>query len=102
MSAIDLAGFSTKFATDDDPWGTFTNRDEAVKRAAIVHALGPTPLGRVLELGSGNGSNSMAMAPRSRRLDATEGTPEGTRLTARSIERWLRSRAIQLPLPAHA
>ena len=100
MSAIGLTGFSAKFAADEDPWGTFTSRDEAVKRAAILHALGPGPLGRVLELASGNGSNSRAIAPRALRLDATEGTPEGTRLTAKAIVDWPRSRAIELSLPA--
>ena len=72
MRAIDLSGFSQKFAADDDPWRTFSDRDEAVKRAAILHALGPGPLGRVLELASGNGANSRAIAPRALRLDATE------------------------------
>ena len=102
MSAIDLAGFSAKFAGDDDPWRTFSNRDEAVKRAAILHAIGPGPRGRVLELASGNGSNSAALAPRSLRLDATEGTAEGTALTARAIERWPRARALLQPLPARS
>lgn len=101
MTAIDLSGFAEKFAGDDDPWRTFSNRDEAVKRRAILHALGPGPLGRVLELASGNGSNSRAIAPRALRLDATEGTVEGTRLTARAIARWPRSRASTLALPAH-
>lgn len=98
--AIDLAGFADKFAATADPWQTFTSRDEAVKRAAILHALGPGPLGRVLELASGNGSNSAAIAPRALRLDATEGTREGTRLTAAAIARWPRARALTLALPA--
>lgn len=100
MTRIGLDGFAAKFAGDDDPWGTFSSRDEAVKRAAILHALGPGPLGRVLELASGNGSNSRAIAPRALRLDATEGTEEGTRLTARAIADWPRARAITLALPA--
>lgn len=99
MKAIDLSGFAEKFAADDDPWGTFSNRDEAVKRAAILHALGPGPLGRVLELGSGNGSNSRAIAPRALHLDATDGTAEGTRLTAQAIASWRGARAMQLALP---
>lgn len=102
MTSIDLAGFSAKFAAEDDPWRTFASRDEAVKRAAILHALGSGPLGRVLELASGNGSNSAAIAPRARRLDATEGTEEGTRLTARAIAPWPRARASRLPLPGRA
>lgn len=100
MKQIDLAGFADKFAGDDDPWRTFSSRDEAVKRAAILHALGPGPLGRVLELASGNGSNSRAIAPRALRLDATEGTAEGTRLTAEATAAWSRARAMELALPA--
>ena len=100
MTAIDLGGFAGKFADDDDPWGTFSNRDEAVKRRAIVQALGPGPIGRVLELASGNGSNSAGIAPRALRLDATAGTAEGTRLTAAAIARYPRARASRLALPA--
>ncbi|WP_419808914.1 class I SAM-dependent methyltransferase [Sphingomonas sp.] len=102
MKAIDLAGFGAKFAGEDDPWATFTARDEAVKRAAILHALGPGPWGRVLELASGNGSNSAAIAPGALRLDATEGTAEGAALTARAIERWPRATASVLVLPGRA
>jgi len=100
MTAIDLSGFASKFADDDDPWQTFSNRDEAVKRRAILHALGPGPLGRVLELASGNGSNSVALAPRALRLDATEGTGEGARLTAEAIAAYPRAEASRLALPA--
>ncbi|KTT99465.1 methyltransferase [Sphingomonas yabuuchiae] len=100
MRPIDLTDFAEKFAANDDPWRTYSDRDEAVKRAAILHALGPGPLGRVLELGSGNGSNSRAMAARALRLHATEGTPEGTALTARAVADWPRARAIRLALPA--
>lgn len=100
MRSADLSAFDGKFSADDDPWGTFTRRDEAVKRAAILKALGPGPLGRVLELASGNGSNSRAIAPRALRLDAVEGAPQGVRLTARAIARWPRARALQLLLPA--
>ncbi|MEH3107381.1 MAG: methyltransferase domain-containing protein [Sphingomonas fennica] len=101
MSAIDLAGFDARFADDPDPWSTFTDRDEAVKRQAILHALGPGPLGRVLEVAAGNGSNSAAIAPRTLRLDATEATAAGTRLTAQAIARFApRARALRLAVPA--
>ncbi len=100
MRPIDLTDFAEKFAANDDPWRTYSDRDEAVKRAAILHALGPGPLGRVLELGSGNGSNSRAIAARALRLHATEGTPEGTALTAQAVADWPRARAIRLALPA--
>ncbi|WP_375396900.1 class I SAM-dependent methyltransferase [uncultured Sphingomonas sp.] len=100
MSAAGLDQFATKFSESDDPWLTFTDRDEAMKRRAILRALGPGPIGRVLELAAGNGSNSAAIAPRALRLDATEGTQEGTQLTAEAIAPWHRARALRLALPA--
>lgn len=102
MSAIGLAGFSATFAQSEDPWCTFTDHDEAVKRTAILCALGSQCLGRVFELASGNGSNSAVIAPRALRFDATEGTTEGTRLTEQALSAWPRARAIHLPLPATA
>lgn len=100
MTAIDLAGFEAKFGADADPWSTWTNHNEAVKRVAILHALGAGPLGRVLELGAGNGSNSRPIAARALRLDATEATREGTRLVARAIAGKPGARAMRLVVPA--
>lgn len=101
MKPIDLAGFEAKFAQSDDPWSTWDKPDEVVKRHAILHALGPGPLGRVLELGAGNGSNSRSLAARALRLDATEATAHGTRLVARAITGHApRARARQLAVPA--
>ena len=96
MRPITLAGFERTFDGDSDPWATFSNGDEALKRNAILHALGPGPIGRVLELGAGNGSNSAAIAPRVLRLDATEGTGKGTALTAKALAGCPRARAIRL------
>ncbi|MBW6526372.1 class I SAM-dependent methyltransferase [Sphingomonas sp. RHCKR7] len=101
MSAITLAGFEQTFAADPDPWRTFSDRDEAVKRDAIVHALGAGAHGRVLELAAGNGSNSRALAARALRLDATEATAAGTRLVAAALAgRGARARAVRLAVPA--
>lgn len=100
MRPIGVRGFEDRFAGDADPWATFTDRDEATKRDAILHAMGPGPWGRVLELGAGNGSNSAAIGPRALRLDATEATESGTRLVARAIEQAPRARAIRLAVPA--
>lgn len=100
MKPIGLAGFEAKFGADDDPWSTWTDRDEAVKRAEILHALGPGPHGRVLELGAGNGSNSRPLAARALRLDATEATVEGTRLVARAVQDQRRAQASRLVVPA--
>lgn len=101
MRPIDVDGFEAKFAADADPWSTWSNRDEALKRGAIVRALGFGTVGRLLELGAGNGSNSLPLARRALRLDASEATREGTRLVDRAIaDRKPRARAIQLAVPA--
>ena len=100
MRAITLAGFADKFAQDSDPWSTWTAPDEVLKRQAILHALSCRPVGRVLELGAGNGSNSRAMARRGLRLDATEATAEGTRLVAKAIAACRRAKAFELVAPA--
>lgn len=101
MRPIALSGFEAKFAGDSDPWRTFSDADEALKRRAILHAMGPGPWGRVLEVAAGNGSNSAAIAPRALRLDATEATASGTALTARAIRAHpRRARAIRLAVPA--
>ncbi|MEH3039118.1 MAG: class I SAM-dependent methyltransferase [Sphingomonas paucimobilis] len=101
MRPITLRGFERAFADDPDPWRTFSDHDEAIKRAAILHAIGDVPRGRVLELAAGNGSNSRALAMRSLRLDATEATAAGTRLVASALRPHApRARAIQLAVPA--
>lgn len=100
MKPIDLAGFELTFRADADPWRTFSNRDEASKRAAIIHGLGVGPVGRVLELAAGNGSNSVSIAARVLRLDATEGTTTGTRLVAKALSNSCRACATQLALPS--
>jgi len=99
MKPITLDGFEKTFQDSNDPWATFTARDEAVKRAAILHALGTGPFGRVLELGAGNGSNSIALADRALALDATEGTSAGTALIRSALAGNRRARALQLTLP---
>lgn len=100
MRPITVDGFAAKFAENDDPWSTFTDRDEALKRRAILHAMGSGPWGRVLELAAGNGSNSAAIAPRALRLDATEATPNGVALVARAVAAQSRAQAIELVVPA--
>lgn len=100
MKPIQLSGFENKFAGNDDPWSTWTKPDEVLKRSAILHALGPGPIGRVLELGAGNGSNSHAFAGRALRLDATEATSSGTELVREATAAvGPRARAIQLVVP---
>jgi cyclopropane fatty-acyl-phospholipid synthase-like methyltransferase len=101
MRPIALSGFADKFAGDPDPWSTWTDPDEALKRDAILHALPAGRVGRMLELGAGNGSNSKALAGRALRLDATEATAEGTTLVAEAVAwRGRRARAATLVVPA--
>lgn len=100
MKPITLDGFAAKFRENDDPWSTFTDRDEALKRRAILHAMGSGPWGRVLELAAGNGSNSAAIAPRALRLDATEATSSGAALVARAVAGQSRAQAIEMVVPA--
>jgi len=100
MKPIDLDGFDRKFDEYDDPWGTFSDRDEARKREAILRGVGAAVAGRVLELAAGNGSNSVALAARALRLDATEGTASGTSLVRRVVGHNPRVRVRQLVLPA--
>ena len=100
MKPIGLDGFERMFQANGDPWRTFSDRDEARKRAAILRGMGATPIGRVLELGAGNGSNSLAIARRALRLDATEGTAAGVLLIADVLAGHPRARALRLVLPS--
>ena len=99
-AATKLSDFEEMFARTRDPWDTFVDRDERIKRRAIVHALGSAKHGRILELGAGNGSNSAALAPHARRLDSCEGTLAGTALVAEALNKYRHARALRLPLPA--
>ncbi|GAB3675684.1 class I SAM-dependent methyltransferase [Salinisphaera aquimarina] len=98
--AIDLAGFEAKFRALGDPWQTFTARDEAIKRERIVRALGNRPVARLLELGSGNGSNSQRLAARALRLDACDGSASATALTRQALAGHRHAYAWQIALPA--
>lgn len=99
--AITLDGFDAMFAGNADPWSTFAARDEAHKRGAILHALGPGPFGRMLELAAGNGSNSVELAKRALRLDATEGTEAGTALVRKAVGESCRVQVERVVLPGH-
>lgn len=96
---IDLAGFDAHFTANRDPWGTWQRRDEANKRRVILRALGPGPHARVLELASGNGSNSTALAARALALDACDGAPAAVRLTAEALAGYGHARAHHCVLP---
>lgn len=71
---ITIGGFDATFAANRDPWNTFANRDERLKRKAIVHALGPAKLGLVWEPACGNGSNIKEIASRALQLKSSDGS----------------------------
>lgn len=96
---ITLAGFEATFVGNPDPWNTFAATDERRKRHAIFHALGPHRFGRVLELASGNGSNTRALATRALRLDATDGAPRAVELTRAVVADMPRAAVRHLALP---
>ena len=98
--AIDLVGFEAKFRALGDPWHTFTARDEAIKRDRIVRAVGNRPVARLLELASGNGSNSQRLATRALRLDACDGSASATALTRKALKNFAHAHAWQIALPA--
>lgn len=99
-TAIGIAGFDKKFQEDSDPWGTFANRDEANKRRAIERAMGSRIHGRVLELASGNGSNSRMILQHSLRLVACDGATAAVALTRRELSDEPRAEVYECALPA--
>ena len=105
VDPLTLEGFEAVFRASPDPWGTRTRRDEAIKRTAILRAVGGSPSGasgcqaRLLELGSGNGSNSPALAARALRLLATDGAPSAVALTRAALTGKPRAGAALAVLP---
>ncbi|MES1926823.1 class I SAM-dependent methyltransferase [Salinisphaera sp. T31B1] len=97
--SIDLEGFQATFAANPDPWGTYIRRDEIRKRVCLLRALGPGRRARVLELASGNGANSQALASRALALDACEGTTAGVALTAAALAGRPHARVLHRVLP---
>lgn len=69
---IDAAGFEALYQDNIDPWNYAASPFEAFKRGVLLHACGPGPFGRVLELACGTGATSRALAPRCLRLTALD------------------------------
>ena len=95
----DLAHFDRIFTRAADPWGTFALRAEAFKRRGIRHALGGRAIGRLLEPGCGNGSNTRMLARLALRVDACDGAPSAVLRTAQSTKDLSGVHVHHLPLP---
>lgn len=69
---IDPAGFEAKFRESIDPWNYATSAFEARKRCVLLHACGPGPFGRGLELACAIGETTRVLAPHCLRLLAVD------------------------------
>jgi SAM-dependent methyltransferase len=69
---IDPAGFDAKFRENIDPWDYGSSPFEARKRGVLLHACGPGPFGRGLELACAIGETTRVLAPRCLRLVAVD------------------------------
>lgn len=85
MRPITLTEFEMRFRQDPDPWQTHTRRREKVKRHQLMQAAGFRRWSRALELGAGNGSNTVLLARRSLQLDACEATDSGFALIQEAV-----------------
>lgn len=96
---IGIEAFDRKFRCDPDPWGTWSGREERCKREAIMHSLSYPVVGRLLELGCGNGSNSVSLFRRSLRLDCIDGSKTAVDLTRTALGKHKNTRIFHLRLP---
>ena len=80
--AATLEHFEDLFSRSADPWQTRSSQAERYKRNTVLTLLGSACHGRVLELGCGNGSNSIGLARRALSLDACDGAREALRHAA--------------------
>ncbi|WP_405401885.1 SAM-dependent methyltransferase [Paracoccus sp. Ld10] len=73
------------YAANDDPWNHRTSKYEAAKYAASLNALGPGPFREALEIGCGNGTLAVRLAPRCTRLTVMECIPAAAKSARRAL-----------------
>ena len=95
-----LAHFDNIFSRAPDPWHTRSSHAEEHKRNTILAFLGGAPHGRVLELGCGNGSNSVHLARRALSVDACDGSDQALRRAASVVDEIPNVTLHHKPLPA--
>ena len=101
-----LSHFDNLFTFDEDPWNVRVSHAERHKRRAVDRMIGSQRLGWGLELGTGNGVTTRALAPRFAHLVAIDGSPAAVELTRRetrahdNVEVLLRVLPCALPVGA--
>lgn len=96
---IDIGGFEQRYRDEPDPWGVFTRADEHAKRAAIIKGVDRGDSSSILELGSGIGGHSSALAAISIHLDCVEATPTGAERTRERLANHKHAHVHQITLP---
>ncbi len=80
---IDPTGFEARFRETIDPWNCARSPFEVWKRSALLHACGPGPFGRGLELACAIGETTRVLAPRCLDLLAVDSSPTAVAEAAR-------------------
>lgn len=95
-----LAHFEEVFSRSADPWQTRVSHAEKYKRDTVLSMLGNGRHGRILELGCGNGSNSVGLARKALALDACDGAVMALKRAASLIGDAANVHLHHTPLPA--
>ena len=93
------AHFEALFRADADPWGYDHAWTEEAKRRAVGAALRGGRVGRLLELGCGNGASTASLARCCHHLDAIDGSASAVALTRRRLSARGRCRIWQASMP---
>lgn len=97
-SAYDRAHFE-RFYAQPDPWGMTTSENERAKYALTLDMCEAGPFDRALEIGCGEGSFTVLLAPRCRSLLALEISSRAVRRAQERLARheWVSVRRATLP-----
>lgn len=95
-----LTHFERVFSQSADPWQTKSSFAELHKCKTILALLGARKHGRILELGCGNGSNSVYLSAWSLNLDACDGAVHALARAQKTLGDVSNATLYHLPLPA--
>lgn len=87
------------YAASDDPWNHRSSAYEAAKYAASLTAIGPGPFREALEIGCGNGTLAVQLAPRCARLTVMECIPAAALSARRALAPLPQARVIEGAAP---